>query len=215
MIIVVGSEKGGTGKTTIATNLAIIRAQKGSDVLLLDSDPQGSSIDFARVRDTEGHQPEISCSSITGKILISELRKLRDKYDDIIVDVGGRDSISLRSALLEADIIIIPFLPSQFDLWSMERLDLVIGEAKQLNEKLKTLAFLNKVDSNPNSQLVEDASRLSADLTNIKLSEIKVGYRVSFRRSVAEGQAVTEVGKKDDKSILEIMKLYNEVFQDA
>lgn len=215
MIIVVGSEKGGTGKTTIATNLAIVRAQKGCDILLLDSDPQGSSIDFARVRDAEGHQPEISCASITGRILSNELRKLRDKYDDIVVDVGGRDSISLRSALLEADIAVIPFLPSQFDVWSMERLDLVIGEARALNEKLRTIAFLNKVDSNPKISLVEEAASLSTELENIMLSSIRVGYRVSFRRSVAEGQAVTELNKKDDKSIAEIMKLYNEVFQNA
>jgi chromosome partitioning protein len=215
MIVVVGSEKGGTGKTTIATNLAIIRAQKGSDVLLLDSDPQGSSIDFARVRDAEGHQPEISCSSITGRILASELRKLRDKYDDIIVDVGGRDSISMRSVLLEADIMVVPFLPSQFDVWSMERLDIVIGEAKALNERLKTFAFLNKVDSNPKISLADEASTLSTELTNLELSDIRIGYRVSFRRSVAEGQAVTEVSKKDEKAITEIMKLYNEVFEDA
>ncbi|AIL66135.1 Plasmid partitioning protein ParA (plasmid) [Rickettsiales bacterium Ac37b] len=215
MIIVVGSEKGGTGKTTIATNLSIIRAQNGCDVLLVDADPQKSSTDFASVRDAEGHQPEISCTSITGKILGSELRKLRDKYDDIIVDVGGRDSASLRSALLEADIMVIPFLPSQFDVWSMERLDLVIGEAKTMNEELKTIAFLNKVDSYPNSQLVEDASKLSTELSNINFSKIKVGYRVSFRRSVAEGQAVTEVTKKDEKSITEIMNLYKEVFKNA
>ena len=84
MIVVVASEKGGTGKTTIATNLAIMRSRDRFDVLLIDADTQGSSQDFAAVRSQECHQPEIVCSSIFGRGITSELRKLTSRFDTII-----------------------------------------------------------------------------------------------------------------------------------
>jgi len=72
MVVVVGSEKGGTGKTTIATNLAIYRAHARRDVLLVDADPQGSAIEFSRVRESEGHTPTLTCVMITGRSVASE-----------------------------------------------------------------------------------------------------------------------------------------------
>lgn len=109
MIAVVASVKVGTGKTTISTNLAVIRAQNASDVLLIDADTQKSAFDFCVVREEEGHQPEITSSLITGKSTGSELKKLEPKFDDIVVDVGGRDALTLRSYLLVANVLIVPF----------------------------------------------------------------------------------------------------------
>jgi chromosome partitioning protein len=116
MVVVVGSEKGGTGKTTIATNLAIHRAQSGRDVLLVDADPQGSAIEFSRVREGEGHTPIITCVMITGRSVASEVRKLNSRFGDIVIDVGGRDSAALRSSMLVAQVMVIPCLPGQFDV---------------------------------------------------------------------------------------------------
>lgn len=216
MIIIIASEKGGTGKTTIATNLAVIRAQNASDVLLIDADPQNSARDFARVRDEEGHHPELVCSSMTGKGLGGEIRKLSPKFDDIIVDVGGRDTSTLRSALLEADVLVIPFLPSQYDTWGIERMNDLIGDVKNYNEKLRNITFLNKVDTNPKIDLSEDATNFVVGLNNVTFHHIYIAYRVAFRRSVADGLSVTELkNKKDTKAIAEIKKLYHEVFKNA
>lgn len=218
MIVVVASEKGGTGKTTISTNIAVIRAQNAADVLLIDADSQKSAFDFATVRDSEGHHPELTCSSITGMSISSELRKLSPKFDDVVVDVGGRDSSTLRSALLVADVLVVPFIASQFDTWGLERMDAIVGEVLTLNEKLRTIAFLNKVDTNPRISLVEEAMHFAKDLKHLNFSkDITVGYRVAFRRSVADGTAVTELAKakKDPKATQEIVKLYEEIFKNA
>ena len=216
MIIVVASVKGGTGKTTISSNLAVIRAQNASDVLLIDADTQKSAFDFSVVREEEGHQPEITCTAITGKSTGSELRKLEPKFDDIIVDVGGRDTSTLRSALLVADVLVVPFLPSQLDAWALDLMNTLIGEVIQLNQKLRVIPILNKVDTNPRVALTEDASTFAEDLENIDFSNINIGYRVAFRRSVADGLAVTELkNRKDAKAILEIKGLYEEVFSHA
>jgi len=215
MIVVVASEKGGTGKTTLATNLSVVRRQKGSDVLLVDCDPQHSSSDFAAVRDQESHQPELTCSCVSGRSTGSEIRKLEPKFDDIIVDVGGRDSVTLRSALLEADLLIIPFLPSQYDAWGIQRMDDLLGEVKTLNTHLKTIGVMNKVDANPRTGMTQEASEIAENFRNIRLLDGGVGYRVAFRRSVADGLAVTEMKHKDKKAIQEIENVYKEVFQDA
>lgn len=216
MIIVIASEKGGTGKTTISTNLAVMRAQNGADVLLIDADPQRSAFDFATVREEEKHQPTLTCSSIVGRGIGSELRKLSTKFDDVFVDVGGRDSSTLRSSLLVADILVVPFLPSQYDTWGIERMDLLVGEVLELNENLRTLAFLNKIDTNPKVDLTEEASIFASEFQNLTYKPITIGYRVAFRRSVAEGLAVTELrARKDNKAVFEINKLYEEVFTNA
>lgn len=216
VIIIVASEKGGTGKTTIATNLAVIRRQKGSDVLLVDCDPQHSSADFSSVRDQEGHQPELTCSSISGRSTGSELRKLEPKFDDIVVDVGGRDSVTLRSALLVAHILVVPFLPSQYDAWGIQRMDEILSDVKTLNPELRTIGILNKVDTNPKINLQQEAADLAKSLQNIPLLSISIGYRVAFRRSVADGLAITELkNNKDKRAVQEIARLYEEIFQDA
>jgi chromosome partitioning protein len=215
MIIAVASEKGGTGKTTVATNLAVIRAQNGNDVLIVDADPQGSSRDFSAVREAMSHEPGITAVSLYGSGVAAEVRKMSPKFDDVIIDVGGRDTASMRSALLIADVLVTPFLPSQFDAWSLERMDSLVGELLPLNEKLRTVTFLNKVDTNPKIGLADEASTFTASLKNLWFSGIKIGYRVAYRRSVAEGQAVTELERKDPKAVAEIMELYMEVFKDA
>lgn len=215
MIIVVASIKGGTGKTTIATNLAIFRAQNASDVLLVDADSQKSASDFCAVRNEEGVSPDLTCSIITGRTLNSELAKLAPKFDDIVVDVGGRDGTTLRSAMLAADVLVVPFLPSQLDAWALAQMEGLVEEVETLNDKLRTVAFLNKVDTNPRIQLADEATKF-AEETKIHFCDVHVGYRVAFRKAVAEGLAVNEVkNRKDAKAVNEMKQLYKEVFKDA
>jgi chromosome partitioning protein len=217
MIVVISSEKGGTGKTTIATNLAIIRSQRGADVLLIDADSQRSAFDFSAVREIEGHQPSLCCAGISGQGTYDEIRKMSTKFDDAIVDVGGRDTVTLRKALLVADVVLVPFIPSQLDMWGLERMDEIIGEAKLMNNKIKAISVMNKVDHNPRIALKNDAMPIIKGLKNIIFPNLFIGYRVSYRKSVAEGIAVTELQrpKKDAKAIAEMINLYDKVFKDA
>ena len=215
MIVTFASEKGGTGKTTIATNIAIVRAGLTSDVLLVDADPQKSSTDFSYMRAKKHYAPALACSFLNGERAGEDLRNIKDKFDDIVVDVGGRDTETLRSILLDTNVLVVPFLASQYDAWAIQRMDELVGEVLKMNDTLVPLAFLNKADTNPRIDLTEEVFSFVKKLNHLKICHTRIGYRVSFRKSVASGQSITEIpGKKDIKSIAEINNLYKEIFED-
>lgn len=212
MIVVVANEKGGVGKTTLAANLAILRAQQDAKVLVVDADPQGSISEFFRVRTDEGHEPSLTCVAIAGRGVSSEVRKLVPNFSDVVIDVGGRDTAAFRSALLIADVLLVPFLPGQFDAWSLETVDALVDEAQALNQGMKALMVMNKTDTNPRVGLAGEVGEFAEELKNLTLLPVRVGYRVAYRRSAAEGQAVNEIGKKDSRATQEMRDLYKEVF---
>jgi chromosome partitioning protein len=109
MIVLIGGEKGGTGKTTLATNLAAKRALAGRDVLLVDADAQGSASYWAQSRDEAGPR-RVACVQKFGKGLKSEVLDLANRYQDI--DAGDRDSPELRAALVVAGRAYIPVQPT-------------------------------------------------------------------------------------------------------
>jgi len=117
MIVVVGGIKGGSGKTTVATNLAVIRAAEGRDVILIDADDQETASDFTILRnERQVEAPSYTSIKLTGAAVRTETLRLREKYEDIIIDTGGRDTTSQRAALTVADMLLVPFVPRSFDV---------------------------------------------------------------------------------------------------
>ena len=104
-----GIRKGGSGNTTVATNLACIAAGEGGDVLLIDADDQETSADFTAAR-KEDHPGAalFTCTKLTGKAVHTEVLELAKKYNHVIIDVGGRDTTSQRAALAIADVLLVP-----------------------------------------------------------------------------------------------------------
>src|SRR3954449_7325076 len=147
VIIVVGGIKGGSGKTTLATNLSILRAQADRDVLLVDADDQETATDFTQLRNEklEGKAGYTSIK-LTGPAVRSQVQRLAAKYDDIIIDTGGRDTTSQRAALTIADVLLVPFVPRSFDVWTLEKVAALITEMGAANPGLCAHAFLNRTD---------------------------------------------------------------------
>jgi chromosome partitioning protein len=146
MIILIGGEKGGTGKTTLATSLAAKRALSGRDVLLIDTDVQGSASYWAQGRDDAGIKPRVACVQKFGKGLQSEVQDLATRYQDIIIDAGGRDSIELRVALVVADKAYVPIQASQFDIWTLDRMEDLVASAQGFNPNLHAWVSRSKID---------------------------------------------------------------------
>jgi chromosome partitioning protein len=112
VIVTVGNTKGGVGKTTLAVQLALARALAGRDVLMVDGDRQGSAQMAIAVRAEAGRTPGLACVQYPdGAVLRAQVQRQRAKYDDVVIDAGGRDSTALRAALILSDRLIVPFLP--------------------------------------------------------------------------------------------------------
>lgn len=214
MIILIGGEKGGTGKTTLATNLAAMRALTGRDVLLIDTDPQGSANYWAQSRDEENITPRVACVQKFGKGLAAEVKDLATRYQDIIIDAGGRDSIELRSALVAAEKAYVPIQPSQFDIWTLDQMDTLVETAKGFNPDLQATVVISRSSTNPSVHESDDTGKLLDDFDNLSLSDVIIRDRIAYRKAAKDGQAVVELKPKDPKAVSEMETLYNEVFAD-
>lgn len=210
MILVCAGIKGGSGKTTTAVNLAIMRAAEGFKTLLIDADEQSSACDFTRVRKEELPDNLYDIAALYGAEIRSEVSGLSEQYDDIIIDVGGRDTIGQRAALTVADKVAIPLLPGSFDIWSLETLLNLINEAREFNPKLKAFAFINRADAQGRDN--EEAQSIVNELKGIDLADARLGNRKSFRTSISLGRSVSELRPKDYKALKEVTQLYQFFF---
>lgn len=210
MIIVIGGIKGGSGKTTLATNLTVMRAQD-KKVLLVDADEQKSAWDWSQQRDTcepEFLKSNFSTVCMSGKAIYSNLERMKEDYDDIIVDTGGRDTTSQRSALCVADILILPFKPSSIDVWTMGSIRTILSEC--VNTKLKVYAIISQADSIGKDN--QEAIEILKEFQEIETLPCTIGNRKSFRNAAAEGLGVIEMLPPDKKACQEMQMLYEIVY---
>jgi chromosome partitioning protein len=211
VIILVGGEKGGTGKTTISTNLAALMTSRNEDVLLVDTDKQGSASAWCSVRDENTTVKRIPCVQKFGRGLFEEIKDLSKRYENIIIDAGGRDSIELRSAMTVADKIFIPLQASQFDVWTIAAMDNLVSLAKPMNPKLKAFLIINRASTNPSVSEAKDVMELFEDIEHLKILNCIIRDRIAYRKAAQRGLAVFEIDQPDVKSIQEIENFYKEV----
>lgn len=224
MITVIGGIKGGSGKTTIATNLAVMRAAH-TKVLLVDADEQKSAWDWSQQRDhlltpvlnpsnhyTQAGQPAphltFSTVCMSGRAIYSNLLRMKDDYDDVIVDTGGRDTTSQRAAISVADILILPFKPSSIDIWTMVPIKAILNEC--LNTRLKVFAIICQADAKGKDN--EEAITILNEFQNVTILKHMIGNRKAFRNAAAEGLGVIELYPHDKKATQEMEQLYYSIY---
>lgn len=211
MIIVAGGIKGGSGKTTVATHLAVMRALQGRDVLLIDADDQETATDFTALRNER--QPEgagYTSIKLTGASVRTETLRLAKKYDDIVIDTGGRDTTSQRAALTVADKLIVPFVPRSFDVWTLEKVASLVEEMRAANPRLQAYVFLNRAD--PQGRDNDEAAELLREAVGLEYLDTPVGTRKAFGNAASQGLAVTELKQQDPKATQEMNALFGYLF---
>ena len=214
MIVLVGIEKGGTGKSTLASNLAVMRAKAGKEVLLVDSDKQLTASYFSAQRDQNGLEPRIVCIQKRGAGIFRDLIDLASKYEDVIIDAGGQDSTELRSSLGVANVLCMPFQPAQPDIWTLETMNGLVEKAKALNPDLRIEVVINRASTNRKNPEIREATECIADYEYLPYSGLVVHDRRSFRKAMMMGMSVVELTSddKDAKAISEITALYNKIY---
>jgi chromosome partitioning protein len=213
MIVLIGGEKGGPGKTTIATNIAAMRTNEIKDVLLVDTDRQPTSSYWCSMREDKGIKPRVTSIQKYDKAVRTEISELKKKFSDIIIDAGGRDSPELRGSLLVCDKAIFPLRPSQFDLWTLGRLNTLVEVALEINDNLKAYVVINQSSPNPAVREAEEMKEFLSEFENIKLLNTVLCERIVYRRAALNGMAVTEYKPEDIKANEEMKALYQEIFQ--
>jgi chromosome partitioning protein len=187
MITVIGSLKGGSGKSTVAFNLAVWLAMAEANVLVVDADPQATLTDVAEVRMEEGFEPNLLVKDA------SALTKTRLKgYDEVLIDVGTADMESLKTALALADRVLIPVPPSQADIWSTQRFLRFLTQAV-MDSHPELLAFINRADTHHAIRESDEAAAALVSLAGVKFVKYRLCQRTVFRRSFSEGLAVFEL----------------------
>ena len=216
MILTVGNIKGGVGKTTLALNLAIARTMVGRDVLLIDADPQRSALDFTNLRTEQLGSPGYTAVALDGADMRAQVRQLAPKYDDVIIDAGGRDSSSLRASLLVADVVLIPIQPRSLDLWAIEQTTELVKDARITNADLIALVVINAADAQglDNEQAGDYVRDEARDLI---LLDVKIGRRKAFANAITQGRSVLEQSPrdKDPKATNELTELVAAVYANA
>tara|TARA_B100000586_G_C20068173_1_gene409463 strand:- start:490 stop:1116 length:627 start_codon:yes stop_codon:yes gene_type:complete len=207
VILSVSGEKGGTGKTTLATNLAPLV----DDLLVVDTDQQGSFSMWSAMRSDNKDVQRVNCIQKFGDDLANEIRSLSDRYDNIIVDVAGKDSTEMRASMLVSDIIIFPLNASQFDVWTVNRLNKLVEDARGFNKELKAFYMLNRLPTNTDKE-EKEALELLQGIKNIKNLNAKLFDRKAYRTAAGNGLSVVELKPTDKKAMNELMAVYKCIY---
>lgn len=209
-LLVVGNEKGGVGKSTITCNIAIQMLNDGNDVLVVDTDRQNSLGDFCEHRNAMDSVKKLSCIQKCGDTF-DALNDLKGRYDYVVVDAGGQDSVELRSSLMCADLHIMPLKASQFDLWACQRMDELLKRVSSLNRSIKTKTLINMASTHIAVTEGSEALSFLNDFEIIgNLFKTIIHERKGFRDSIKNGINITEYDPIS-KAALEFKNLYAEI----
>ena len=213
MILTVGNTKGGVGKSTIALQIALARALGGKDVWLVDGDRQGTSQTAIAIRSEAGREPGLSCAQYTdGPTLRTQVQRQASKFDDVVIDAGGRDSTALRAALVLSDVLLVPVQPRSVDVWALADVADLVEEAQSVRAGLKAYAVLNSAD--PGESSADNAETIEAlkDYPQIALLPAVLRRRKAFANATGQGLHVSEVQPRDPKANDELAALVSTLF---
>lgn len=187
MITVIGTLKGGSGKSTLTFNLGVWLAMAEVDVQLIDADPQATLTDVCQVRQEEGFEPRLLVRDRTA-LDPTELAA----HAETLIDVGTADMEALRLAIAHCDRVVVPVPPSQADIWSTQRF-IHLVHAIERDSPPDLAGFINRGDTHHAVRETNETAAALVSLPNIRFLRPRLSQRTLFRRSFSEGLAVFEL----------------------
>ena len=209
-IIALVNQKGGPGKTTIAMHLAGTLARRSFKVLVVDADPQGTATRWASSAPDDAEFPAGIARLGGGDVkLHREVKKFLTDYDFIVIDCPpSADSPVSQSALLIADLCLVPIIPSPPDLWAGVAIRKVIEAASSVNRQLQARLLINQ--RKPNTRLATKTLELLPEYL-IPLCVTQIGDREAYRHAAAYGKTVHDLGPKAAAAVREVEALTSEI----
>jgi chromosome partitioning protein len=211
-VITVASQKGGSGKSTIVMQLAgaLGSRESGARVLVIDSDQQGTCLKWAAMALEENPFPA-TVVGITEPIIHRQLPRLRQDYDFILVDTPPHAEAMARSAIIGADLVIIPVLPSPVDLWSAAATRTIVVEAQVQREEITCRLLLSRVI--PHTALAQETPE-ALEVYDIPLFATQLHQRQAYPRSALRGCTVLDLETKSGgQATEEVRKLTQEILE--
>lgn len=214
MVVTVANEKGGSGKSNIAINLAVKLFSLGEDILLVDSDPQNSIRVFNDIRASKEVPLGFNCVNVFGDSLATQVELLQGKYETLIIDTAGRDCDEMREALSVSDILIIPTQPSDLDIAVLNKMIKLFKQYKQFKRDLKAFVVISK--ASPNPALQDKITALQSyikdkNIDDLRLCKSVLYERELYRNAFSNGMGVVEYGKKSDNALKDFEGFFKEL----
>jgi chromosome partitioning protein len=208
MIILIGAQKGGSGKSTTAVNVCAELANQDRDVVLVDADRQSTAANWVSYREENPVLPTVHCLQKYDNIR-QTLLDLDKRYEFVVVDAAGRDSRELRTAMTAANIMIMPLRPSQPDLDTLPRMQEIIIEALDINPDLNVMGLLTMASTNPSVKEEQEALSFLDEYPEISSLKTIIRERKTYRDAMSSGTGVVEMN--NPKAKREIKELVEEI----
>lgn len=191
MLTVIGNLKGGTGKSTVAFNLAVWLAHGKEGVVAFDLDPQCTLLDVNEVRVEDGYDPTFDVSTDLDELEALVKDKKHKKH--IIVDMSATNMPAMEKAISLADRVLIPVQPSQADIWSTQRFLKIVKNCVNKDRNPQVLGFINRADTHIFVRESDEAAEALEMMPGVEALKVRLFQRTAYRRSFSEGLAVFEL----------------------
>lgn len=207
MILALTGQKGGIGKSTTAVCLAALGVERGMRVLLVDADPQGTSRTWGEVANEAGlPTPTIVAMGATMH-KPGQLPSIAEAYDLTVIDCPPRHGDIQRSALMIADVAILPCGPSAADAWALSSAIDVVNEARTLRDALKACIVITRKQGRT---ALGKGARNVLESSGLPVLTSELGYRIAYQESLAAGRGVTTFAPRD-RAASELQSLFDEL----
>jgi chromosome partitioning protein len=190
LIIALLNQKGGVGKTTLATHLAGQLASAGRRTVLIDADPQASALDWSQRRAQNGMPRLFGVIGLARETLHQEVPEIAKTVDDVVIDGPPRVTALARSAVLAAHLVLIPVQPSPYDVWASADVVALIAEARIFKPSLLAAFVISRAVV---GTIIGRDVRSAVKAHGLPVVGPGISQRVVFAESVATGRLVREI----------------------
>lgn len=193
MITIIGGQKGGTGKSTLTTNLAVVLQARACSIIVIDADIAQPSASYWAARREESDRQPITVVRKNGD-LRHTLKELDKTYDHVLVDPVGHAGEELVTGLEVADLLLTPIRPSQPDLESLRYVDELVRVKRPFNPQLRAMVLISQAPTHYQMTLTQEAREAISTLSSLALAATVIHQRTAFIDAMSGNCGVTELG---------------------